>query len=193
MSSAEPDITEAVGAIHAAPGKVSVVVTGAGTSALAWLFGEAGASRTVLNARIPYSSTALNEFTGEVAEQHVSVDEASLMARRALEEAERLGSESDELLAGVACTAAIATDRVRRGENRCHVAFATNDGRVAVMSLVLSKGDRDRTGEEDVVSRMVLNAVAEAKLVERRVEVPLLTDEEIKRIDFGRTDGAASV
>ncbi len=192
MSDAEPEIVEVVGAIHAAPGKVSIVVTGAGTSALAWLFGEAGASRTVLNARIPYSSAALNEFTGKVAKQHVSADEANLMARSALEEAERLGGEDDELLAGVACTAAIATDRVRRGENRCHVALAASDGRAAVMSLELSKGERDRAGEEDIVSRMVLNAVAEAKRVEPRLQIPLLADEKIERIDSSTTDGTAS-
>ena len=79
-----------------------------------------------------------------------------------------------QVLAGISCTAAIATDRTRRGENRSHVALAANDGRRVAISLVMNKGDRDRAGEEDVTSRIVLNAVAEAKRVEARVAVPLL-------------------
>ncbi len=178
------DISALVRAIHAAPGKLCLVVTGAGTQALAWLFAEAGTSRTVLDARVPYSQAALDEFTGRKADQHVSAAEASFMAERALEEARRL-SDEDVLLAGVACTAAIATDRVRRGENRCHVALAANDGRRTTLSLVMNKGERDRAGEEDVTSRIVLNAIAEAKLVPGRVEVPLLDGEVIVRSDDG--------
>ncbi len=163
-----------------------LVVTGAGTQALGWLFAVPGASRTVLNARIPYSQASLNEFTGRPADQHVSADEALVMAERALDEAVRFSS-GDELLAGVGCTAAIATDRDRRGENRCHVAFAASDGRKAVYSLVMNKGDRDRAGEEDVTSRIVLNVVAEANLVADRVELPLLPGERVVRRPNGNT------
>lgn len=174
------DVTSLVRSIHAAHGKLCVVVTGAGTQALAWLFAESGTSRTVLNARIPYSQAALDEFTGTKADQHVSAVEAMLMAERALEEAKRLSTD-DVLLAGVGCTAAIATDRVRRGENRCHVAFAASDGRRASFSLVMNKGARSRAGEEDLTSRIVLNAVAEAKLVDERVAVPLVQGEKLER------------
>lgn len=178
-----------VQAIHAAPGRLCLAVTGAGTQALAWLFAEPGASRTVLDVQVPYSSAALHAFTGKRAEQHVSAEEAALMAGKALERAKSLAAAAEEpglLLAGVSCTAAIATDRVRRGENRCHVAFAASDGRRAVASFVMKKGERDRTGEEDVVSRIILNMVAEAKNVMSRVEVPLLAGESLHRVDPAR-------
>lgn len=174
------DVKDLVTSIHAASGKISIVVTGAGTQALAWLFAEPGTSRTVLNARIPYSQAALNEFTGRKADQHVSASEAMLMAERALDEAKRL-TVDDDLLAGIGCTAAIATDRVRRGENRCHVAFVASDGRRAVTSLVMDKGARTRAGEEDLTSRIVLNSVAEAKIVDARTDVPLTGDEQLVR------------
>jgi hypothetical protein len=80
-------------------------------------------------------------------------------------------------LAGVSCTAAITTDRVRRGENRCHVALATSAGLRRVMSLVMAKGARDRAGEEALCSRTILNAVAEAKGVAARLDLPLLDGE----------------
>lgn len=181
-SELSPDVRDLVQAIHAAPGKMCIAVTGAGTQALAWLFAEPGTSRTVLDARIPYSSAALNDFTGKVAEQHVSANEAMLMADRALADAKRLGEEG-VLLAGVGCTAAIATDRNRRGQNRCHVAFVSSDGRSSVISLVMNKGERSRAAEEEVTSRIVLNAVADAKLVNQQVSVSLLGGEQLVRAD----------
>ena len=177
------DVVRLVTEIHAKLGKACIAVTGAGTQALAWLFAQGGASRTVLDAQVPYSSAALVEFTGRRAEQHVSAVEAMLMAERALERAESLAAAGDEPqdmpLAGVACTAAIATDRERRGEDRCHVAFVTSDGRRGVMSLVMNKEARDRAGEEEVTSRLFLNMLAEAKGVALRVDVPLATGENL--------------
>ncbi len=176
-------VAELVRSIHAVPGKICIVVTGAGTQALAWLFAEPGTSRTVLDARIPYSQAALDKFTGTKADQHVSAVEAMLIAEKALEEAQRLAGDDDLLLAGIGCTAAIATDRVRRGANRCHVALAVSDGRRSTVSLVMDKGARSRTGEEEITSLIVLNAVAEAKLVEDRVEIPLVDGEELLRTE----------
>lgn len=165
--------------IHGENGKVCIVVTGAGTQAVSWLFAEAGASRTVIDAQVPYSSNALNHYTGKVAEQHVSAEEAALMAETALERAIDLTSPDERPVAGVSCTAAIATDRVRRGENRCHVAVATSTGTRKTYSLVMRKGERDRAGEEAVCSAMVLNAVAEAKGVDSRLDLRLLDGEEV--------------
>jgi nicotinamide mononucleotide (NMN) deamidase PncC len=168
---------------HGADGKICIAVTGGGTRALAWLFGQAGASRTVLEAVVPYAGEALDEFTGVKSEQHVSAEEATLMASRALERAIHLtqsaGDSGSVPVAGIGCTAAIATDRTRRGENRCHIALATSEGVRKVWSLVMNKGNRDRAGEEDVTSRLVLNAIAEAKGIRTRVQVPLLPGEEI--------------
>lgn len=109
------------------------------------------------------------------------------MAEKALGRAKTLAAASDEppvltgiQLAGVACTAAIATDRTRRGQDRCHVAFVSSDGRRGVTSLVMLKGARDRSGEEDVTSRIILNAIAEAKGVAARVRIPLVDGEKLE-------------
>jgi hypothetical protein len=180
------DVVRLVTEIHATEGKACIVVTGAGTQAIAWLFAESGASRTMLEASVPYSSAALFEFTGERTEQHVSAAEAMLMAEKTLERAKVLSALADgprglsiAQLTGVACTAAIATDRARRGEDRCHVAFASSDGRRGVTSLVMNKGARDRSGEEEITSRIVLNVLAAAKGVAMRVDLPLEDGEEL--------------
>jgi nicotinamide mononucleotide (NMN) deamidase PncC len=177
------DVSQLVADAHQAAGKLCIAMTGAGTQAIAWLFAEPGASRTVLEAIVPYAVEALDEFTRAQSKQHVSAEEATLMAARALDRAVHLaGSAGDTALsplAGVSCTAAIATDRTRRGENRCHVGLAMSTGKRKTWSLVMNKGDRNRAGEEDVVSSLVLNAIAEAKGIARRVRVPLLPGEQV--------------
>ena len=173
-----------ISAIHDTPTKVCLVITGAGTSAISTLFAVAGASRTVIDAQVPYSRSALDAYAGVAAEQHVSKIEAALMATRAYERAVSL-SDSDGAegpLIGLSCTAAIATDRARRGENRAHVAW--HDGkRTATFSIMMRKGARDRDGEEAVCKAVILNALAEACGVEARTSPKLLEGENVERVD----------
>ncbi|MBI4304926.1 MAG: hypothetical protein HY678_01275 [Chloroflexi bacterium] len=170
--------TSLVRRIHATRARGALVVTGGGVRALAWLFGEAGASRTVADAQIPYSVAALDEYVGTRAEQHVSADEARRMADRAYWRALELMSRGrpgpiGEVSAfGLGCTAAIVTDRPRRGDHRAHIAARTATA-VRTYSLVLNKGARDRSGEETVVSRLVLNAVAAACGLDSRLDLKL--------------------
>ena len=168
--------------IHDADSRSCLVITGAGTSAISALFSVAGASRTVIDAQVPYSRTALDAYVGTQAEQHVSQDEAKTMAIRAYERSLQLsdpGLRANRLI-GLSCTAAIATDRNRRGENRVHVAW--HDGeRCIIYSLVMNKDERDRAAEEAVCSAIVLNALAEAFGIEDRLEVQLLPGENVER------------
>ena len=49
-------------------------------------------------------------------------------------------------------------------------------------SLTLKKGARDRAGEEEVVSRLFLNTLAQACGVEHRVELPLTDGESVVEV-----------
>jgi len=169
--------------IHDADARSCLVITGAGTSAISALFSVAGASRTVIDAQIPYSRTALDAYVGAQAEQHVSEDEAKIMAVKAYEHSVQLSAPESPptRLIGLSCTAAIATDRHRRGENRVHVAWYDGNGG-ATHSLVMNKGKRDRAGEEAVCSAIVLNALAEAFGIEDRLELQLLPGENVERV-----------
>ena len=84
MAANKIEPVELVRLVHAAPIRVCAVVTGGGVLSLSWLFGEPGASRTFLDAQIPYSMRALDEYVGVDVEQHVSSLEASRMATTAL-------------------------------------------------------------------------------------------------------------
>ena len=154
------DVQEIVARIHDSPHRAVLAVAGAGSRALAWLLGRPGASRTVLEAVVPYGPKSMMDFLGFEPAQAVSRDIARVMAKAAYRRAQCL-SESDAPLVGLACTAALTTDRSRRGQNRCHVA-AWDDAGWTAYDLLLEKGRRDREAEEEIASRLVLLALAAA-------------------------------
>lgn len=163
--------------IHRTPSMAVLAVTGAGGPALSWLLGVAGASRTVLDAQVPYSSIALDEFAGSELGQAASPDTASKMARSAYERAIHLRQGSVPVV-GVACTASIATDRQKLGAHRCHVTTWKSDG-LDTYSVELVKGLRDRSGEDQVASRLVVKALAEAVGLESHIDLGLDRSERV--------------
>lgn len=147
-----------VAAMHATPTALVYEFAGAGAEALAWLHAVGGSSRTVLEATDRYVSASLADAIGSAPPQAVAPEVAVALARRARRRAAALvGSERS--VVGVGCTATIATDRVKRGEHRAHVAVVGALG-CHELSLVLAKGARDRDGEERLVSTLVVHAAA---------------------------------
>ena len=59
-------------AIHDSPPRAVLAAAGAGSRALADLLGVPGASRTLLEALIPYAADSFDEFLGLRPEQYVS-------------------------------------------------------------------------------------------------------------------------
>ncbi len=174
----DADIAEIVARIHDTPQQSVLAVAGAGNYALAWLLGVGGASRTVLETRVPYGYLAMTDFLGGYApEQTVSADTARLMARSAWARGMSL-REQDAPIVGLACTATIATDRTKRGDHRAFIATWDDDS-VTTDSLVLEKGRRDRAGEEDVVSRLVIAAIARACGVSAELDLGLVASERL--------------
>jgi nicotinamide mononucleotide (NMN) deamidase PncC len=170
----DPAVRRLIEGLHSAGRRCVVAVTGGGASAASALLEVPGASRTVLEVLVPYAERSLVEFLGRTPEQSCSADTARRMAVRAWERASWLAP--GEAVAGVGCTASLATDRPKRGEHRFHVAVQTAAA-VSSVSLTLTKGARDRSGEEEVVARTLLNSVAEACGVAERVAIPLLPGE----------------
>jgi hypothetical protein len=100
------------------------------------------------------------------------------MAVRARERAAFLAP--GESVVAIGCTAGLRSDRPKRGDHRVHVATATEAG-ITVQSITLAKEQRSREGEEEVVSRLLVNALAEAFRIEDRVALPLLPGETVMR------------
>jgi len=189
MSKMDEDVRALVEALHAAPALATLAVTGAGSQGVAWLLGVGGASRTVLEVTVPYAPASTVEYLGFEPDEFASVEVAAGLARSARRRSVELGleasgfaqesgiHESAALLIGVGCTAAIATDRTKRGDHRALVGVDVGGGEVATYALNLKKGERDRVGEEELVSRLILNALAAASGVDERLELVLLPGE----------------
>ena len=81
-------------------------------------------------------------------------------------------------LVGIGCTAALATDRPKRGAHRVHVARCTAES-VVTYSIEFTKGLRDREGEDSLASQLVIRALAEAADVASNVSLSLAPSERI--------------
>jgi hypothetical protein len=162
--------------LHQAPYRCVLAVTGGGAGAIAWLLSAPGASRTVLEAFVPYAEDSLTEYLGRAPESFCSVAASRDMAVRAQQRARRLAPGAPT--AGVGCTASLRSDRPKRGDHRAHLSVHTGV-RTTTYSLVLVKGARDREGEETIIDLVLLNALAEGFGVPDRLSVPLLPGEEI--------------
>ena len=108
--------------LHDSPWQGVVHLTGGGAGFLAELLGTAGASRSVLEASVPYSMDSLAELLGGAPARACSAGTARAMALAGFERARRLGATRPF---GIACTASLATDRDKRGSCRAHIAVQT--------------------------------------------------------------------
>lgn len=162
-------------AIHAAPPLVVIEFAGAGAQALAWLHSVPGSSRTVLEATDRYAASSLIGLLGAEPARFTSPQVARTMATKAYLRARQLAGPGTPV-AGIGSTAAIATDRTKRGDHRCCVAVCDDQG-ISSYDLTLTKGVRTRQQEENLVSLLILRAVANVCGV-KGLPVPELTGEE---------------
>jgi hypothetical protein len=190
-------IQQFVQLIHGTPARLVLAVTGGGSCAIAELLQVPGASRTLLEAVVPYSDAAMIAWLGGRPDQFCSEPTGRAMAmaayrrvcryqegesvsepaRPAMHSGSARASPSPRL-AGVGCTASLASDRPKRGPHRIHAAIQTGQATVS-RSVELVKGRRTRAEEEQVAALLVLNAVAQACGLEERLDPGLLADERI--------------
>src|SRR6266702_5003783 len=149
-----------VSALHASGRKAALAITGGGSGAVGELLRVPGGSRLLIEAQVPYDALALAAFLGFAPAQACSSDTAIAMAQAARARAARLVPAGTDLV-GLGATAALVSDRPRRGEHRFHIAFANSAG-IAHCTGVLAKGRRDRAAEEDLVSRAIVLWLARA-------------------------------
>lgn len=185
----ELDIRKTIETIHAGPHGVVLICTGGGAAAVEWLLAVPGASAAILEALVPYSREALTALLGAEPGHSTGPETAIQMAERAYERARRWAPDAARPVIGIACTAALATNYPKRGEHRAVVAVR-DAAQVTLHALKLSKGARDRVGEEEVVSRLLLRALAEACGVSAAFPAELLPDE---RVTLEREDRATPI
>ncbi len=153
-----------VEAIHASGTRLVLAVAGGGNAVITDLLNVPGASRTVLEVVVPYAETSLDQLVGR---HHPGAEVGACSRPMALAMAQACYDRARDLagpgiaVVGVACTAALVTDRPKRGDHRAHVAQVGPDW--AGHCLVsFDKGELDRIGEDRVVADEVLHVVAAA-------------------------------
>ena len=149
-----------ISSLHASGRKAALAITGGGSGAIGELLRVPGGSRLLIEAQVPYDGLALATFLGFAPAQACSADTATAMARSARARAAKLVPAGTDLV-GLGATAALASDRPRKGEHRFHIAFATS-ARLAHCTGVMAKGQRDRAAEEVLVSRAIVLWLAHA-------------------------------
>ncbi|KAL0487920.1 hypothetical protein AKO1_015190 [Acrasis kona] len=170
--------------------KLVLFCTGAGSTCSSWLLSVSGASRTILESTVPYSYKATEHILGSLPKNFVSTETAIGLAKKAYDRAIYLNFQtalnpSNESIVGtfveraqevigVGCTAAIVTDRDRKGKNHAYVGVYSNSG-CSTFELVMNKGFRSRQEEENMVSSLILKAIAQSVV---EVGSPILTEYE---------------
>jgi hypothetical protein len=152
-----------ISALHGSGRKAALAITGGGSGAVGELLRVPGGSRLLIEAQVPYDELALATFLGFAPAQACSSDTAIAMARTARARAAGLAPPETKGgtnlvgpdLVGLGATAALVSDRPRKGEHRFHIAFANAAG-IAHCTCVMAKGRRDRAAEEDLVSRAIV-------------------------------------
>ena len=211
MKSLSPE--QLVEQIHDSPTRIVLAATGGGSRAIADLLEVPGASRTLLEAVVPYSASALAAWLGSLPDGLCSAATGRAMAIAAFHRARRYEAEEGSVVrgqgseisylqiskspdqcsphssplpagegtnvAGVACTASLASDRPKRGPHRIHVALQTVC-LTAAWHVQLQKDRRSRAEEERLAGRLLLNVVAEACEVAERLSLDLLEGEQVE-------------
>jgi len=155
-----------------------MAVSGVGSQSVNWLLSVSGASKTLLEASIPYSNESLNHYIGEVPEQYVSNSTALSMAKSAYFKGVKYHNDFSEVI-GVSCTGAISTNRERRGENQAFIAIWSPKLKY-VQHVSINKGSRSRTEEEDLISSLVIKSIEEKILGTSELQVDLAISESSK-------------
>src|SRR6188508_2787012 len=115
MSLSDAAWQQLISALHGSGRKAALAITGGGSGAIGELLRVPGGSRLLIEAQVPYDEQALAAFLGFAAEQACSADTAIAMARAARARASRLATAGADPV-GLGATAALVSDRPRRGE-----------------------------------------------------------------------------
>lgn len=180
MLTAPTAVAKLVERLHQSPFRCSMLCTGAGGAAVGALMSVPGCSRTLIDAQIPYhttvSRTILDQHPKTLVSEKVGVELAQAAFHRCLQVAEIDGLSKSEII-GLGATAAIATDRSRKGADVAYISCWASEG-VTSYRLLLDRS-HDRNTQESVVSKLILAALAEGARVplgELRDELPQLVE-----------------
>ena len=178
----DKEITNIINQIHSNPEiKGSLVVTGCGSNSLSWLLSVAGASKTILTTYVPYSKKSLEVFLGKQLLNHVSEKESINIADKAYENSLDLIKPEDKIsVFGLGCTGAISTNRIRKGEDKAYISIRSENS-ITSYSIFFDKERRDRTSEDIIISKQIINSIAYLHGIDYELPLELFDNEKLQR------------
>ena len=171
-------LEKSISRIHSSKTKLVMAVSGVGSQSVNWLLSVSGASKTLLEASIPYSNASLNHYIGKVPEQYVSKSTALSMAKSAYFKGVKYHSDFSDVI-GVSCTGAISTNRERKGANQAFIAMWSPKLKY-VQHVSINKGSRTRAEEEELISSLIIKSIEEKTLGMSGLQVELAISESSK-------------
>lgn len=154
------DIWTQVEAVLHSGFRLALATTGGGSELISWLLNHPGASRAIVEAQVPYSAPALAAYLASMGPHRANEQTARDMAGRAFARAASLAEPGTGYI-GVGCSAALATSRARRGADRGCLALRL-EGIYRFYTLRFERGAADRLEQEEVLSRLALEAIVES-------------------------------
>lgn len=173
-------LEHSINRIHESKIRLAIAVSGVGSQSINWLLSISGASKTLIEATIPYSNSSLNNYIGETPKQYVSKSTALSMAKSAYINGTQYDRDFSKII-GVACTGAISTNRERKGENQAFIAIWSPSLKY-IRHVLIKKGERNRLEEEDLISSLVIKSIEEKIMGSSELEI-ILTESESTTIE----------
>jgi len=170
-------IKKLVKRIHSSSFQGCFSIAGGGMKTFDYLFSTPGSSNTILEILIPYSKESLSDFISEKLNSHVSHTEAISMSNKSYIRSKKLSKNHKTF--GLSCTAAIATDRMRKGEDRAFIAWNSELSN-GYTSIFFDKSRRKRYEEDIIISKIILNTISKITSIDEYLKVNLYESEKIK-------------
>merc|ERR1712166_298340 len=193
--------TAALETLYRHPGYFSVGVTGGGGSLVSWMLSVPGCSSTLMDASVPYAREAMpllitdggdkdwpcNTVTAAAMADACFARAANMqaVAKARSEKEDQHQTDTDKPVFGISCTAALVSNRWRRGQHRAHISVRGATSRTDY-TIVMEKGTeenrfRTRVEEDELTSELMLYAMLKAEIPNGDFEfsVPLADTEKL--------------
>jgi hypothetical protein len=192
--------------IHSTPHHAVLAITGGGSEAIGELLRHGNGSNTLLEAVVPYDTTAYLNFVKGKPDKFCSEHAARQLAMAAYQRALTLRSAQEATwpVIGIAATCSLVKENERAGrEHHIYIALQTEARTVSYRSQLTK--NRDRETEETIAANLILNTIAEGCGLEEHVtnytvgalgvegaEMPVraeaTADEALAQLISGKTD-----
>lgn len=154
------DQTELIQKIHSSGYRFVTVSSGGGTDAISALLRVPGASKSVLEAYVPYAKESLDYYLLKKPDKYCSEDTTLSIAAKAFSAAKKIDpKEHPSKILGIGITASLATDYIKKGEHKFFIAIQTHAYSKS-FTYKFKKGELTRPEEEEVVTEHIIAAIA---------------------------------